>query len=247
MFVFIAGGIGKCMVKKIMALDAVVVCVDVDRDALTELEKELKTQFPHKFASSTKNAHFYCTDITSIQQIKVLGNSVRNQIGEVSVLVNNAGIVNHGKYLLELSDEEIRKIFDVNILSYFWMSREFLPSMLKKNRGHILNMSSVCGYAGNAGLIDYCSTKFAVQGFSHSLRVELKSMNPGNQIKVSVISPLLVNTNLIQGARLLHMKWLNLFIEPDYVAEEITNGILFKKEVIPVPRIETRLIHFLTK
>ena len=60
------------------------------------------------------------------------------------------------------------KHFNVNVLSQFWLCREFLPDMIRTNKGHIVNVSSVCGMVGGYKLTDYCSSKFAVTGFTES-------------------------------------------------------------------------------
>ena len=91
----------------------------------------------------------------------------------MTILINNAGIVN-GKNILDLEYNEIKNIFNINIMSHFWLCKQFLPDMINLNKGHIVNISSVCGIMGGGKLTDYCSTKFAVYGFTESLCLEPK-------------------------------------------------------------------------
>ena len=70
---------------------------------------------------------------------------IKTQVGNVNILINNAGIMNQAKLFMDLSENEILNIFNVNILSQFWMIREFLPRMLEENKGHIVNVSSSLG------------------------------------------------------------------------------------------------------
>jgi len=78
----------------------------------------------------------------------------------VSVLVNNAGIY-HGLMLQELKDEQIERIFKINILAHFWTVRAFLPKMIEHRKGHIVEIASMGGISGLLKQVDYCATKFA--------------------------------------------------------------------------------------
>lgn len=99
--------------------------------------------------NSVKNRmYFYKLDISRLNDVKQVSALIKKEVGKVDILINNAGIMNGSKLLLDLSDDEILKIFNVNTLSHIWLCREFLPDMIKDNKGHIVNMSSVCGIAG---------------------------------------------------------------------------------------------------
>jgi short-subunit dehydrogenase len=92
-----------------------------------------------------KNVFFYNFDITNIEEVKYNSKLIKTQVGNVNILINNAGIMNQAKLFMDLSENEILNIFNVNILSQFWMIREFLPRMLEENKGHIVNVSSSLG------------------------------------------------------------------------------------------------------
>lgn len=224
------------MVKLLLNLGCIVICIDNNSHELSKLKNELK----YKNNRSFKNRLFYyCIDITDIEQVKSTGNRIKKEVGSVSILINNAGIMNHGKLFLQLSEEEIMRLFNVNLFSHFWLCKEFLPEMIELNKGHIVNISSVCGLMGAYKLTDYCSSKFAVVGFTESLRVELKTVNPDNQIVVSTVCPFHVKTKLFNGIEFSHLKWLKLSMEPEYVAQKIVDGILLKKELIFIPSFST--------
>ncbi len=93
--------------------------------------------------------------------------------GPVTILINNAGIVS-GKKILDNKEQTIQKTFQVNAISHTITVKEFLPDMLKKNKGHIVSIASMAGIVGVPGLADYCGSKFAVFGVDESLRLELK-------------------------------------------------------------------------
>jgi NAD(P)-dependent dehydrogenase (short-subunit alcohol dehydrogenase family) len=105
--------------------------------------------------------------------------------GSVDVVVNNAGYGLTGS-LEELSDEEIRQNFDVNVFGVLNVIRKVMPIMRKQKSGHIFNIASVGGFTGAfPGFGSYIGTKFAMHGFSESLAAEVKPFN----IKVTIVSP----------------------------------------------------------
>ena len=108
--------------------------------------------------------------------------------------------------------------------------------MINENKGHIVNVSSVCGLNGGYRLTDYCASKFAVMGFTESLRVELKVSNPRNKIVVTAVCPFHVKTKMFEGADVMHLKWSNLSMEPEYAANAIVEGVLENRELIFIPR-----------
>ena len=68
--------------------------------------------------------------------------AVQDQVGAVDILINNAGIANEGKLFVELNEQEMQRIFDVNVMAQMYMCRQFLPGMMERNSGHIVNMVS---------------------------------------------------------------------------------------------------------
>jgi len=92
-----------------------------------------------------------------------LADRVKAEVGHISVLVNNVGIMPTHP-ILQQSAEEIQRVFDVNVFSQFWTIQAFLSHMQEKNRGHIICLSSIAGLVGISNLVPYCATKFAVRG-----------------------------------------------------------------------------------
>lgn len=79
--------------------------------------------------------------------------------------------------LLNHTEEQIRSLFDVNVLSHFWIFEAFMPHLLAKGRGHIVAISSVSGIVGLSNLVPYSATKFAVRGLMESLSEEIREKN----------------------------------------------------------------------
>ena len=122
-------------------------------------------------------------------------------------------------------------------LIYTKQGKEVLPSMIESNKGHIVNISSICGFMGGDMVSDYCATKFAVYGLSESLRVELKNLNNENKIVVSTVCPCHVRTKMFEMVKFHHFNWLGISMEPEYAVKKIIHGILLNKELIYVPRL----------
>jgi len=202
-----AMGIGKLMCQKLKAQGAVVVIWDINKTALAEMERN--------------GFHTYLVDVTSRAAVFETQQKVKNDVGVVEVLINNAGIVK-GKSILELTEKEIRLTMDVNAISHFWTCQAFLPDMMKLDYGHIVTISSLAGFDGMCGFTDYCASKFACRGFAESLRRELVNTN----VKSTIVHPFVINTGMFHGTNTPKGLWkiFSSLLEPDYAAQEILNG-----------------------
>lgn len=108
----------------------------------------------------------------------------------VSILINNAGVGYEGLFE-DITDEQWHRMFATNVDSILYCSRAVIPKMKKMDEGHIINISSIAGTNGIAGMAGYCGTKHAVRGISQAMYKELRNFG----IKVSVIYPGSVKTN----------------------------------------------------
>jgi all-trans-retinol dehydrogenase (NAD+) len=106
------------------------------------------------------------------------GNKVLKDVGDVTILLNNAGIMPQHQ-LLKHSEREIRSIFEINVIAHFWIFEAFLPKMMENNKGHIVALSSMAGILGLRNLVPYCGSKFAVRGIQEALSEELRSESNG--------------------------------------------------------------------
>lgn len=102
-----------------------------------------------------------------------MAETIRAKHGHPTVIINNAG-VSYGGTILEESEVDIRQTFEVNVLSHFWMVREFLPNMMKENHGHIITMASMGSFISLGEMADYCASKAGVLAFHESLIQELR-------------------------------------------------------------------------
>ena len=246
-----AGGIGHCLVSRFFDLGCTVICIDYNQKELNKMrdhllkEKSSQMEDANNNIESMRRLHFFTVDISSIDEVKSVANRIKQEVGTVDILINNAGIMNKGKYLTQLSEQEIQNIFNVNVLAHFWLIREFLPAMIKKNHGHICNIASVCGLMGSYKLTDYCSSKFAVVGLTESLRSELKAINPNNKVQTTLVCPFHVQTKMFHGVEFARLNWAGLSMTPEKVADSIVNGILTNKDIVKTPNLQIGLFYLI--
>lgn len=178
----------------------------------------------------------YTCDVGKRENVYLTAERVRKEVGEVSVLVNNAGVVS-GHHLLECPDELIERTMMVNCHAHFWTTKAFLPTMLEINHGHIVTVASSLGLFSTAGVEDYCASKFGVVGFHESLSHELKAAEKDG-IKTTLVCPYLVDTGMFRGCRI--RKEIEPFLpplKPDYCVQQAMRAILTDQPMICTPRL----------
>ncbi|RFU27582.1 hypothetical protein B7463_g8750, partial [Scytalidium lignicola] len=170
------------------------------------------------------NVFFYRTDVTSPTEIATTASEIRKTHGNPTVLVNNAGVGSGGS-ILDKSEAAIRKIFEVNTISHWWMVKEFLPAMIEKNHGHVVTMASAAAYISVAQMVDYSCTKSSALAFHEGLAAELKSVFKADQVKTTILTPMWINTPLISEIS-SNPKFKEPIMEVTPVAEKIVEHIM---------------------
>lgn len=128
---------------------------------------------------------FTAVDVTQPSQVEAWASTVIAAGGPPDLLLNNAAVINRNSTVAELDPAEFSRVIDVNVKGVFLVTRAFLPAMLAKKSGVIVNFSSGWGRSGAAEVSAYCASKFAVEGFTQSLARELPAgmaavpLNPG--------------------------------------------------------------------
>ncbi|KQS34591.1 SDR family NAD(P)-dependent oxidoreductase [Pedobacter sp. Leaf194] len=166
-------GLGLTLVKKLLSKGYDVAATSRNVEDLS------------KAVGSFSNFLPLSVDLMSEESVeKAVGQTI-SKFGQLDFVVNNAGYGMLGA-LEELSDQESRQNFDVNVFGSLNVIRKVLPQMRKQQSGHIFNISSIGGFSGNfPGFGIYCATKFAVAGFTESLAAEVKPLG----IKATVVEP----------------------------------------------------------
>jgi 3-oxoacyl-[acyl-carrier protein] reductase len=133
-------------------------------------------------------------DVTDAASIEVAISSIAERLGEVAILINNAGIT-RDNLLLRMKDDEWDAIMDTNLKSAYRLSKVVLRGMMKARYGRIVNIGSVVGVSGNAGQANYAAAKAALIGFSKSLAQEIGSRN----ITVNCVAPGFIDTDMTRS------------------------------------------------
>ncbi|HUW49821.1 MAG TPA: 3-oxoacyl-ACP reductase FabG [Sulfuricella sp.] len=133
-------------------------------------------------------------NVNDVAQIEQTLQTIRTQFGEISILVNNAGIT-RDNLLMRMKEEEWDDIMDTNLKSVFRLSQAVLRAMMKARNGRIINIASVVGVMGNAGQTNYAAAKAGIIGFSKSLAREVGSRN----ITVNCVAPGFIDTDMTRA------------------------------------------------
>lgn len=178
-----ARGIGKATAQALVTRGARVAIGDLD-PAMTEQAAE---EIGHGTVGLPLN-------VTDRESFAAFLEEAERQLGPVDVLVNNAGIMPMVRFLEE-TPESIERQFAVNVMGVINGMQLVMPGMLKRGRGHVVNVSSSAGKFGAPGLANYCGTKHAVVGITDSVRTE--TLDSG--IDFSLVMPAIVETELSTG------------------------------------------------
>lgn len=155
-------------------------------------------------------------------------NAVKERFGRVDILVNNAGIACDG-LLIDLSDEQWKDCFDVNVNGTYNVTKAVLPDMLSDMRGSIVNMSSVWGVVGASNEVAYSAAKAAIIGFTKALAKEVAPMG----VRVNAIAPGAIDTDMMRAYNKDEIETLcreNIPLGRLGGADEIAKAVLFAAE-----------------
>jgi NADP-dependent 3-hydroxy acid dehydrogenase YdfG len=178
-------------------------------------------------AASLPNAAGHALDVSDRQSFERFLDDAERRFGPVDVLVNNAGVMHIGPFLEE-DEVRVRRMVNVNILGPLNGMQLVLPRMLSRGSGHVINVASTAGKVGVVGGSVYCATKHAVVGLSESVRAELN----GTQVRISVVMPGPVNTELARGIKEVPLVGV---IEPADVAAAVADTIGTSRFEVFVP------------
>ena len=133
----------------------------------------------------SKNTDFQVVDISNYRQVSSWAQDIINKYGPPDYLINNAGVINKNNYLWNITPDEFSSVIDINIKGVYNTIKEFVPGMIAKEKGTVVNLSSGWGRSTSPEVAPYCSSKWAIEGLSKSLAQELPdgitcvALNPG--------------------------------------------------------------------
>jgi hypothetical protein len=206
-----ASGIGKIMGRIFLEKGA-------RKLILWDINREMLDSTVQAFRSSGFDAHGYLVDITNTAFMQKTAQENLHAHGPVDILVNNAGIV-VGKFFQDHTHEEIDRTMQVNTQAMMHVTLECLPAMIRQNKGHIVNISSAAGMAANPQMSVYVASKWAVLGWSESLRLELESQHSG--LHLTSVTPFYISTGMFRGVR----SPIVPIVRPESAARQIVRAV----------------------
>ena len=219
-----AMGMGKLTAAKFAEAGAKLVLLDMNEEELDKTAREIGLR--------GTNVWKFVQDVTDRESIYTLAEKIQDEIGTVDILINNAGIVQGGA-LLETDDALLVKHFEVNVYGCMWFMKAFLPGMIRKGEGHVVNMASASGLLGVPFLSAYASSKWALIGLSESMRLEMELLGHEG-IKFSTICPGYVSTGMFDGVK---APLLMPTLRPETMADKIFEAVTEEKTFVIEPLI----------
>lgn len=186
MFAFITGatsGIGLAAAKALAKKGYDLAIAARNESKLEEVKTEIKKEYPVKVET-------YVLDVRDGEAVKKVTKQCLEHWGAPDILLNDAGLARGLEPYGETLPEDIVQMVDTNIKGLFLVTRAFLPEMVRRNSGHIVNMGSTAGLYAYAGAAVYCATKAAVKTFSDGIRIDVID----SDIKVTTVQPGIVET-----------------------------------------------------
>lgn len=218
-------GLGKELAVRFSKLGAVLVLWDIDKERCDRTAKDIK--------NLGGRAYSYHVDVSDVSRVMAAAEKVKEEVGKPDIVINNAAIVKVQPFL-DVTASSVRKTVNVNLLSHFWTIKSFLPDMIHSGRGHIVAISSNLGMAGKSHFVDYCASKFGVNGLMAALGAELHQMKKSKGITLTTVCPAAINTGLVNA---IETRFPRIFplLETSSAAAQIVDSILRNDSLLVLP------------
>ena len=222
-----AMGMGRLFAERAIAeRAAAVVLLDVDEAALNETLDEL--------ADGPSEVSGYVVDVSDATEVADTAAAVLDDVGRIDVLINNAGVVRGNHYFWETDLERDAKFtIDVNTLAPMYVAHAFLPAMIEaSSECRLVNLASAAGFTPNPRMAVYAASKWAVIGWSDSVRLELKQAG-FDHVKVTTVCPYYTRTGMFDGASSAPLLPI---LDPDDVVAEAWDAMLAGRSFVVLPK-----------
>ncbi len=223
-----ASGIGRALCRALGREGAVVHVADINADGAKEVSDAI--------VSTGGRASFHAVDVARQEEVKQLIRDAVTRTGRLDYMFNNAGIAIGGE-VRDMDDADWKHIIDVNLWGVIYGTADAYSLMARQGFGHIVNTASLAGLIPVPLETAYCTTKYAVVGLSTALRREAEALG----VKVSVVSPGFIKTNIFKATKMLHSDVDRILAKnpfrmmaPDKAARVILKGVAKNKEIIVV-------------
>lgn len=178
------GGIGLALVAGLTAKGVRVAVLDL--------------QDPPPAIESNPRAFFFKCDVTSLDAVAETADAVRKKMGgDPSILINNAGVARQNS-ILDVPESALRRVLGVNLMAMWFTTKQFLPAMIRNNKGHVVTVASLASFVALSTSIEYSATKAGALAFHEGLGCEIKNIYKAPGIKTTVVHPNFVRTPMTE-------------------------------------------------
>ena len=237
-----AGGFGTEFTKQLLQANSRLILSDLDRDTLEEKIATIRLQI-----TTGEIIDCIAADLSDRDGREYLYNRVKALNIPVDILINNAGIGLLGR-MDEVPTEKWEQLMQVNLITPMALSALFVGDMIAREKGHIVNISSLAGWFAPAGLAHYSASKFGLRGFSEGLLNEVKAYN----VKVTAVYPYFSRTPILNSpgygtlARSDRGFPVELATDPARVIKETLKGIIHDRSFV-LPDATARQVYYVKR
>jgi len=218
-----ASGIGKLMGEMCLEQGARQLIIwDIDENKTVALVTSLRSQ--------GYEVHYNILDLEKTEAIIKAAKEVLEKFGAIDLLFNNAGVV-VGKEFIHHTHRDIDFTTNINVNALMHVTLEFLPVMISRKKGHIINIASAAGLMAVPKMAVYVASKHAVLGWSESLRLELETVS--KNLHVTTVTPSFISTGMFEGVRSPVIP----LVTPEKAAKKIIKGVKRNKRYVRMPGI----------
>ncbi len=186
-----ASGIGRIMGRRVLEMGARSLAVwDINQENLDAVVAE------HGKLGEVRG---FRVDVSDYEAVGKAYRDTVEALGEVDILINNAGVVTTNKTFDQNTQQDIDRTITINTIAPMYVALAMLPDMIRRDRGHICNITSAAGLLSNPRMSVYAASKWAAMGWSDSVCIELKDMK--SQVKVTTMAPYYINTGMFDGVK----------------------------------------------
>ncbi|KAJ4149912.1 hypothetical protein LMH87_010686 [Akanthomyces muscarius] len=208
-------GIGLAIVRKLRTKGIRVAVLDIQ-------------PLPKELSGDSAGIKYYKCDVTSTASVADVAANIRRDLGNPTILINNAGIAVPAN-ILDISEKALQKIFAINTMCHWTTCQQFLPSMIKADKGHVVTIASVASFVSLPGHADYGATKASALAFHEALRTELRHAYNAPNVLATVVHPNFVATPLLTDFE-NHLKDGGVrMLTPEQVADDTTERIFARR------------------
>lgn len=216
-----ASGIGRIMGRMALERGARrLVIWDIDRGRMASAVAELEP---------LGNVSAYAVDVSDSEAVAAAYARVRSECGDVDILVNCAGIVTGNSTFDRQSVRDIERTMAINATAPMVLTLQVLPDMVARDHGHVCNIASAAGMISNPKMSVYVASKWAVIGWSDSVRIELRQAR--SRVRVTTVAPYYINTGMFDGVR----SRIFPILEPEATARKILRAIERNRDFRGIP------------